>query len=233
MKVLRVRHHDASVAVSFKLRRFIDDWPSAQQKFISGITNGFNDWHPISSRNFVLTPAFALQDLRCKCQLFGGACSLVLAPEALQLDFENVTTGVHPVVSETIRRASEWFAGALGDHGRDWSSFHTLAHMEALEADAVDAYLDQFLPAEADELTRSEPPVKYLPSYRIVLSGEQEGWLLRRVVEKSGLIENGVFVDTRVEIQSSDLVGIDEQIQLLARVKRLADRAVGLDCEEV
>lgn len=232
MKVLRVRHHDASVTVSFKLNRFIDDWPSAQQRFISGITNGFHDWHPISSRNFTLTPAFALQDLRCKCQLFGGACSLVLAPEALQLEFENVTTRVQPVVLETIRRASEWFVGALGDHGRDWSSFHTLTHMEALDADAVDAYLGQFLPAEADELAETEPRVKYLPSSRTVLSGEQEGWLLQRVVEKSGLIENGVFVDTRIEIQSSDL-GIDDLMQLLARIRRLADRAVGLDCEEV
>ena len=104
--------------------------------------------------------------------------------------------------------------------------------MEALEADAADAYLAQFMPAEADELMRSEPNVKCLPSTRIVLSGETEGWLLERSIEKSLLIDNAVFVHTSVYVLSPDPVGFNDQMQLLGRVRKLADRAVGLDREE-
>ena len=232
MQILRVRHRDSEIHVSFKLNRFIADWPSAQSRFISGIADGFRDWHPIGPRNFNVTPAFALEDLRCKCRLFGGACSVVLAPETLHLDFENVKRESWPVVEETIRRASEWLAGVLGDHGRDLLSFQTLAHLEALEADAADAYLGQFMPAEADELLRSEPDVKYLPSSRTVLSGEAEGWLLWRMVEKSASSDNAVFVDTRVHVQSPDPARFDDQMRLFDRVEKLADRVVGLDCEE-
>ena len=230
MKILRVRLHDATINVSVKLTRFIADWSSAQSSFISGIADGFRDWLPIGPRNFSMTPAFALEDLRCRCQLFGGAGEIVLAPDSLQLDFENVKRGNDPIIRETVRRASEWLAGALGDHGLDRLSLQAFAHMEALEAGAADAYLDQFMPVEADELMRSEPNVKCLPSTQIVLSGEEGDWVLRRVVEKSLLIDNTVFVHTSVYVQSSDPVGFDDQ--LLARVEKLADRAVGLDCEE-
>ena len=232
MQILRVRHRDSEIRVGFKLNRFIADWPSAQSRFIGGIADGFRDLYPAGPRNFSVTPAFALEDLRCKCRLFGGQCEIVLAPETLRLDFENVKRESRPVVEEAIRRASEWLAGALGDHGRDWLSFQTFAHLEALEADAADAYLGQFVPAEADELLRSEPDVKHLPSGRTLLSGEAEGWLLERVIEKSLSIDNAVFVSTRVHVQSSDSRGFDDDMRLLGRVEKLADRAVGLDCEE-
>ena len=232
MKVLRVRHHDATINVSFKLSRFIADWPSAQSKFISGIADGFRDWLPIGPRNFSVTPAFALEDLRCRCQLFGGTSSIVLAPDTLELDFENVNPETRPAIQETSRRALGWLASALGDHGLDRFSLLALAHMEALEAGATDAYLDQFMPVEADELMRSEPNMKCLPSTRIVLSGEGGDWVLRRVVEKSLLIDNAVFVNTSVYVQSPDTEGFDDQMRLLGRAEKLADRAVGLDCEE-
>ena len=114
----------------------------------------------------------------------------------------------------------------------DRLSLQALADMEALEAGAADAYLDQFMPAEANELMKSESNVKCLPSTRIVLSGEEGEWVLRRSVEKSRLIDNAVFVNTSVYMQSLDPVGFDDQIRLLGRVDKLADRAVGLDCED-
>ena len=235
MNVLRVRHRDTEIYVSFLLNRFIADWPSAQSKFISGIADGFREWFPMGPRDFSVTPALALEDLRCRCRIFGGQCEIVLDPEALQLDFENVKPDDRPVVQETIRKASEWLTGALEGHGRDLFSFQTIAHLEAFEADAMDAYLGQLMPAGADELTKSEPDVKCLPSRRTVLSGETEGWQLWRVVEKSGLIENAVFVDTRVKVtypDPLDFIEFDDLMRILDRAEKLADRAVGLDCED-
>ena len=231
MKALRVRHHDAEINVSFSLNRFIADWPSAQSKFIRGIADGFREWFP---RDFRVAPAFAIEDLRCKCRLLGGQCEIVLGPELLQLDFENVEREERDVVEEVIRKASEWLVTDLGDHGRDLFSFQTFAHVEALEAEAVDAYLGQFAPAGVDELMRSEPEVQYLPSGYTALSGEKERWRLRRVVEKSA-IKNTLFVDTRVHVtypDSPDSIGSNDLMRLLARVEKLADRAVGFGCED-
>jgi len=86
MQVLQVRGHDASINVSFKLDRFITDWPTVQQRFIGGIAGRFHDMCPIRPGDFSLTPAFSLEDFRCRCQLFGGACRIVLAPDSQQYE---------------------------------------------------------------------------------------------------------------------------------------------------
>ena len=232
MKVLRVRHHDASVHVSFSLIRFITDWPAAQQRFIDGMAEGLHDWHPVSPQNFSVTPAFALEDLRCKCQLFGGLCNVVLAPDTLQLDFSNVQRRSEPVVLETVRRSLEWLTSALDDRGRAGFSFDTKAHLQAMDDGAVDVYLGQFLPGDADAMGQLDPGVKCRPSTCVGFSDEEKGWVLRRVVEESRLIENGVFVDTSIHIREPAPASFGTQAELLSRLDRLADQFTGLQNED-
>ena len=119
----------------------------------------------------------------------------------LQLDFSNVQRRSEPVVLETVRRSSEWLAAALDDRGRAGLSFDTRAHLQALDNGAVEAYLGQFLPGDADAMGQLEPDVKYWPSTCVGFSDEKNGWVLRRVVEESRAIDNGVFVDTRIHVR--------------------------------
>ena len=233
MAVLRVRQHGAFISVRFKLKRFVADWPAAQQRFIGGIADRFYDWIPLGPENFSVTPAVSLGDLRCKCQLFGDACSVELTPDALRLSFANLKPGDRPVVMRTIRICSEWLSSVLGDHGRDWLVFDTAVHLQALEDGAADAYLGQFISEEIADAAKSESNVKCLPSMRMDLSDENGGWVLRRTVEKSEAVENGVFVNTMVHIASPDPAGFEAHEQLLDRADRLADRFVGLQYEDV
>ena len=232
MPVLQVRHHDASIQVTVKLTRFIADWPAAQQKFIGGIADGFRDWLPISSGSFSVTPALSLDDLRCTCQLFGGACSIVLSPDTLRLDFSNVRRRDQPEVIETVRRSLDWLAAALEENGRDWMSFNTIAHMQAPDSVAVDAYLGQFTPEDIDNILQVEPGARYLPSTRMMCSDENGQWILRCMVEKSTVIDDGVYVDTRIDIRNPDPVGFGDHMELLARLDKLANRVVGLQPED-
>ena len=228
MLLLQVRHHEASIQVTVKLSRFIADWPAAQQLFIGGLADRFHDWHSMGPENFSITPALSLGDLRCRCQLFGGAGSVVLAPDTLNLSFSNVGQRNHPAVLETVQRSLDWLAAALGEHGRDWMSFNTGAHLQAPDGAAVDAYLGQFMRQGIDSIIQTEPGARYLPSTRVACSDENGRWMLRRVVEKSMSIDNGIFVDTQIHIQSPDPAGFDDLVDLLARLDRLADRMVGL-----
>ena len=232
MPVLQVRHHEASIQVIVKLTRFITDWPAAQQKFIGGIAEGFRDWLPIGPGDFSVTPAFTLDDLRCRCQLFGGACRIVLIPDALRLEFTKVGRRNQPEVVETVRRALDWLAGALGENGPDWMSFNTSAHMQAPDDAALDAYLGQFVRGDVDSIVKSEFGARVLPSTRFVCSDDKGLWILQRVVEKSAVIDRGVYVDTRIEIQNADPDSFGGHMDLLARLDRLADSVVGLQPED-
>lgn len=232
MPVLEVRHRDASIQVAFGLTRFITDWPAAQQQFIGGIAARFRDWLPIGPRSFSITPAFSLDDLRCRCQLFGGARTVVLAPDTLSLSFSNVRRRDQPEVVETVRRSLDWLAAALGENGRDWMSFNTSAHMQAADSAAVEAYLGQFVRDGAEKILESEPGARQSPSTHVVCSDENGRWVLRRVVEKSLAVDHAVFVDTRINVNSPDPAEFDDHVNLLARLGRLADRLVSLQPED-
>ena len=232
MPVLQVRHRDASIQVAIRLTRFIADWPAAQQQFIGGIADRFRDWLPIGPGSFSITPAFSLDDLRCRCQLFGGACTVVLAPDTLSLSFSNVRRRDQPEVVETVRRSLDWLAATLGENGRDWMSFNTSAHMQAADGAAVEAYLGQFVRGDVDGIVRSEPGARYLPSTRVVCSDENGRWTLRRVVEKSFSVDHAVFVDTQMHIDSPDPAAFDDHVNLLIRLGKLADRLVSLQPED-
>ncbi len=232
MLELQVRHRDASIQVAIRLTRFIADWPAAQQKFIGGIADRFRDWLPIGPGSFSITPAFSLDDLRCRCQLFGGACAVVLAPDALSLSFSNVRRRDQPEVVETVRRSLDWLAATLGENGRDWMSFNTSAHMQAADNAAVDAYLAQFVREDVDGIMQSEPGAAYLPSTHLTCSDENGQWTLRRVVEKSFAVDHAVFVDTQIHINSPDLASFDDHMNLLTRLGKLSDRLVGLQPED-
>jgi hypothetical protein len=63
-------------------------------------------------------------------------------------------------------------------------------------------------------------------------SDEEKGWVLRRVVEESRLIENGVFVDTSIHIREPAPASFSTQAELLSRLDRLADQFTGLQNED-
>ena len=232
MTVLRVRHQNASINASLQLSPFFTDWPTAQQRFVDGIADGFRDLYPIRPRDFSVTPALSLGDLRCQCQLFGGACSIVLSPDSLRISFEDVKQHDHPIVWEVIRRSENWLSSAQGGHEREWFSCHTLRHVQALDGDVVDAYLNQFVGVISDRVFNSEPNVKLHPSAHMALSDRDETWKFRRVVERSTSVPNGIFMDTWVQVLASNPASFDNQLELITHLDELADRGIGVQYEE-
>ncbi len=104
--------------------------------------------------------------------------------------------------------------------------------MQAPDDAALDAYLGQFVRGDVDSIVKSEFGARVLPSTRFVCSDDKGLWILQRVVEKSAVIDRGVYVDTRIEIQNADPDSFGGHMDLLARLDRLADSVVGLQPED-
>ena len=229
MQILRVHHQASRFEISLRLPRFITDWPTAQQRFIGGLADRFQDWHPLRARDFSVVPALSLEDMRCRCRLFGGLCDIVLGPEALELTFEEVKREAWPL--EVVRRSSHWLSSELGEHGPASLWINTVTHMPAVEDGAVDRYLARFVPeSAASEVKQAFAGARYLPSAHMTFAGDDGGWVLRRAVEKSAQDENSVFVSTQIHVQSMET--LDSQPELFDRLDELADRVIGLQREE-
>ena len=165
-----------------------------------------------------------LRAITARAKFFGGACHIVLSPGEMGLTVVNATRSDHRIVGEILKRSWNWLHADFGEHAQGWSSFEAKEHLEAPDAAAIDPYLRQFSLAGAAEAANSaDGAVVYLPSARAIFSDKEGVWMLRRLVEKSEVISNGVFISTYIEFRSPEVAGA-APFAFLAELDGLADR---------
>ena len=228
MRILRVTPDAEQIELSIKLRHFITDWPSAQHKFVAGITRRLYDLSAIQPHDLNMSYANSLGDASCTCRLFGGAASIVLNADTLKLSFTNVTRAAYKVVFEAIRRGWEFLASEFPENGVAWFSLHSSQDVAASDDAAVDIYLGQFTHEGAAAIAEQEPGIRYRPSIRVTLKKQDRHWQLHRIVEESASLANGLFVTTSIYMPESELEAFGGLEQAVARLHDMADRAVGL-----
>ena len=233
MKTIQVRTHSEDLEAIFKMKSFIVDWQQAQQAFISGMAEQFRDWQPVQPRDVSITSSDSLGDVRCECRLFGGECSIVLNPEALQINFRKVIRSAYPTVFEVIQRVKKWFIDNLAKRQElGWHSYSSTGHYEVVGDNVVDSYLEQFIHGGTIAAIKPETGVRCLPTIQIILSDDEESWVLRRSVERSHFHDHGIFVHTFIHLMSPQEPFSAHQWELLGQLNNLANKAVGLTTVE-
>ena len=228
MNILKVTPLGAELQVKVNLGRMIADWRTAQIKFISGIARHFEGWHTIRPESFHANTSASFAGNHCTCEIYEGACRIVLSPGGMGVTFANATRSDYPIVGETLKRSWQWLHADFGEHAHGWSSFECNEHLKATDGAAIDPYLGQFsLAGAAQAANSSDGAVVYLPSARAILSDKEGAWLLRRLVEKSEMVPDGVFTSTQIEIRSPE-AALANPFAFLAELEGLADKAVGL-----
>ena len=228
MKTLPVTPEPEQIELSIKLRYFITDWPSAQRKFVAGVPHRLHELTALQPQDVSMSYANSLRDASCTCRLFGGAGSISLNADTLNLSFANVKRPAYEVVFETIRRGWEFLTSELPENGVSWFSLHSSQDVTASDDAAVDTYLGQFAHEGAVAITKHEPGIRYRPSIRVTFKEHDQHWQLQRSVEESATLGKRLFVTTNIYMPESQLEGFGGLEQAVARLHAMADRAVGL-----
>ncbi len=228
MKSLRVTPEPEQIELSIKLRHFITDWPSAQHRFVAGITRRLHDLTAIQPHDLSMSYGNSLGDASCTCRLFGGAASVVLNADTLKLSFANVTRPAYEVIFEAVRRGWEFVTAEFPENGVAWFSLHSSQDVTASDDAAVDTYLGQFAHEGALAVAEQEAGIRYRPSIRVTFKEHDRHWQLHRSVEESTSLENGLFVTTSIYVPESELEALGGLEQAVARLHEMADRAIGL-----
>ena len=218
MKILRVRPNPEQIELSIKLRHLITDWPSAQQKFVAGITRRLHDLTAIQPHDLNMSYGNSLGDASCTCQLFGGAASIVLTADTLKLSFANVTRPASEVVFKAIRRGWEFLATEFPENGVAWFSLHSSQDVAASDDATVDTYLGQFAHEGAAETAEQEAGIRYRPSIRVTFKEHDRHWQLPPL-------------GGRVDVPSEWAVCNNEHLH--ARVGTRSARRFGAGCRPV
>lgn len=235
MDTIRVRVERVDLSVTFDLGRFIADWQSAQRTFIAGIVREYGALFPTRSQDFVANPSPLLSESWCRYMILGNTAHISLCPDSLQLNFtglrqEDVSTTVRTILYGAARLLSTDF----NEFGRGSTVFTTNGHLQILDEDVeADAYLVQFVQPRAVDVVESEVGLVYQPSSSIRFTDKENKFTFRHSIEKSDWLENGLFVTVQIFMSPDESLTLEEQVNLIARIERLADRATGLTYQKV
>ena len=230
MQPMPVRIDRDEVSFIFHLSPFISDWEGAKQTFVSCITRDFGDiLMRVLPRDFSTSFSSEPGDAWCTYRMYGGSSTMTLRPDSLQFTFPNLLDTDYPVVNEIVRRGTAVLLTKLGSYERHVYSLTTNRHLAPLTGIAAEAHLARFSSDEMVNAAAAEPGMQYRPSASFTLVGSADEYrVLRRSVEQSEVLPNGLFVTTHIFVSASGLSSFENELQWINRVCRMADQAVGI-----
>ena len=217
------------VSFTFHMSPFISNWEEAKQTFVSCITRDFGDvLIRVLPRDFSASLSSEPGDAWSTYRMYGGSSTMTLRSESLQFAFPNLLATDYPVVNEIVKRGVAVLLKQLGSYERHVYSVITNRHLAPLIGIA-EAYLARFSSDEMVSAAANASGMQYRPSASFTLVGSADEYReLRRSVELSEVLSNGLFVTTQISVSASGLSSFEDELQWINRVCQIADQAVGI-----
>lgn len=229
MQPMPVRVDRDEVSFTFHLTPFISDWGGAKQTFVSCITRDFGDvLMRVLPRDFSASLSSEPGDAWSTYRMYGGSSAMTLRPESLQFTFPNLLATDYPVVNEIVRRGVAVLLTKLGSYERHAYSLTASRHLAPLDGIA-EAHLRRFSSDEMRSAAADASGMQYRPAASFTLVGSADEYrALRRSMELSELLPNGLFVTTHISVSASDVSSFENELRWINWVCQIADQAVGI-----
>ena len=88
-----------------------------------------------------------------------------------------------------------------------------------------EAYLSEYANRKTSDAVRQEPGVECRPSVGFTLRSTDGNRVLRRSMEQSEILPNGLFITNHIFVSLPDLTEFDEERSWIDQINNLANRA--------
>ena len=230
MTDLVVKTDRENLSATFNLSPFVTDWEMARRTFVTCIADAFRE--PLNPRpeDFSTSSPTELGDAWCKYRVFGGSSTIVLRAESIAITFSRIVRADYALIGEILRQAVETLLPKIG--GYDEHSYHVSTSQHAA---AVNGRVDEYLAGHASAKIRNaaqETEIEFHPCVAFSLKTSDGIRELRRTIEQSEVLENGLFIASHVYVRSPELTEFGDELQWMGRLSSMADRAAGLKEQE-
>ena len=213
--------------ITFKLTPFVTEWDKVRQAFISGIVNHFDN---MSLSDISTSLSAELSDSWCKYRIFGGSSTILLKPDSLRLTFPNLLITDYPTAVEIIRFGVDSLLPMFDCYNQHSYILISNRHVDLLDGGSR-MYLEQFAHNSMQCAVEFEPKMRYKPSASFTLENENRNRVLRRSVEQSEILNNGLFLATSIFVLDNTLNEFDDECHWVERIYELADISIGIEFE--
>ena len=227
MKDLLVRTDRGEVSATFRLSRFITDWDAGRRSFVSCIADDFGDILSPRPNDFSAAAPADLGEAWCKYRVFGGASTIILRPDALQLAFPNMIEADYPIILEVLRRTLKVLLPKIGGYDRHSYTVTDNHHVDVVEG-ASGTYLSEFASPRIPDAVGDEPALECRASVGFTLRSSDGNRVLRRSIEQSEILPNGLFLANHIFVSVPNLTVFEEEMGWIGQISELADGVSGI-----
>lgn len=227
MNGLLVRTDRGNLSVTFGLSAFITDWEAARKTFVAGIAERFRE--PLNPRpaDFSAASPTELGEAWCKYRILGGSSTIVLKADSLTLSFSNVVNADYQILVEVVRGTMERLLPALQGYERHSYMVNSNYHVHVVDGQS-DTYLAHHGSHDIGNSARDESTTEYRPTIGFTLRTRDGYRVLRRTIEQSDALRNGLFISDQTFVSMPTLTEFDEELSWIERTTELADRTAGI-----
>ena len=230
MTDLVVQTDRANLSATFNLSPFITDWEATRRTFVTCIADAFRE--PLNPRpeDFSTSSPTELGDAWCKYRMFGGSSTIVLRAESIAITFSSIVRADNALIGEILRQVVETLLPKVGGYDEHSYHFSTSHH-----ATAVNGRVDEYLAGHASAKIKGaaqETEIEFHPCLAFNLKTSDGFRVLRRTIEQSEVVENGLFIADHVFVRSPEPTEFGDELRWMVRLESMADRAAGLKEQE-
>ena len=230
MTDLVVQTDREDVSAKFNLSPFVTDWGAARETFIECIADAFRE--PLNPRpeDFSTGSPTELGEAWCKYRMFGGSSTIVLRADSIAVTFANIVQTDYALVSEILRRAVEVLLPVMGKYNEHSYHLSTSRHVAAVNGRA-----DEYLASHTSAKIKSpaeEAEMEYRPCIAFTLKTSDGYRVLRRTIEQSEVLENGLFIADHLFVRTPDLTKFEDEARWVRRLSSTANRAAEIKEQE-
>ena len=227
MNGLLVRTDRGNLSVAFDLSAFITDWEAARKTFVESVADRFRELLNPRPGDFSAASPVELDEAWCKYRMFGGSSTIVLKADSLVLSFSSIVNADYQIVVEVVRGTMECLLPALQGYERHSYVVSSNYHVHVVSGRS-DTYLAHHGSRDIGNTARDESTIEYRPTIGFTLRTKDGYRVLRRTIEQSEPLQNGLFISDHTFVSMPTLTGFEEELSWIERTTEFADRAAGI-----
>jgi hypothetical protein len=230
--MIQGKAEQGSVRVVAQFDKPLLSWNAAQERFLKTVYHNLGQFLRIVPNDLIVTPALSLGDVSVTLKIFSGASSVTMRAQSIVLDFPNVSGDGWGLVDEIISKTKDAFVSEFEEVQISSITAQASAHIALAGAAKYHDVMSAFAAPKFSEAVETSAAASFEPGLRFKLIGADGGWQATITIEKSLLIENGMFILR--DLTMSDLErysGTEAQFALVTGVDASVLRSIGIELQ--
>ena len=229
--MVKVRTTRVSLIVNIEFAPPLFDWNGVPGRFFAFVHGALAPEIFVSPRDFSVAAANSMDEVAARYNIFGGASTIALSAEKLSMEFLNLSVEEYQLIGKIVQAVETGFPRSFPEC--QYTAIHSMSHYhaEVLGENTASGYLSRYAIPSVDKVLGAMGAVTTAAA-RFSAVGNDASWSARASVERSEVLENGLFVNMEarlLRVEASD--PFEAKWNRLARIDEACESALDLEWE--